>query len=148
VSGAFDDDPALRARCEAAFDHPGFFHHIGATLVAVRRGEAVLRVERGPAVLQHHGFIHGGVVGALADGAMGTAAFTTMPEGSSILTVEYKVNFLRPAAGRALLARARVVKPGLTLTVVSCDLFSEDDEGRETHCAAALSTMIRLHAGG
>ena len=152
ATGANNPGPAeWRARFREAFENIGFFGHIGAELVSIDRGVCEMRVRRRPELLQHTGVIHGGVVGALADSAMGTAAYTVLPAGASsrtsILTAEYKVNFLRPAAGEALLARARVLKPGRTLTVVACDLFSVSGSG-EVLCATALATMMAVEQAG
>jgi acyl-coenzyme A thioesterase PaaI-like protein len=98
--------------------------------------------------LQQHGFLHGGVVAAIADTACGYAAFTLFPAGAAILTVEMKVNFLSPANGTALVARAAVKRSGRTLTVVSADLFAVEEGGEgpapEVLAATATATMMCL----
>jgi uncharacterized protein (TIGR00369 family) len=70
---------------------------------------------------QQHGFVHGGIITTIADGACSYAAFTLMAEGTEVLSVEFKVNLLRPAKGKEFIAKARVLIPGKTPMVVKCN---------------------------
>src|SRR5262245_65192282 len=76
-------------------------------------------------ILQQHGFVHGGVVSAIADTAAGYAALSMMPPDIGILTTEFKINFLAPAAGEHIIARGRVVKAGRTLTLAQAEVFAK-----------------------
>ncbi len=120
----------------------GFLNLIGARLTHVAPGEAEFTVAYREDLTQQHGFVHGGVITSIADVACGYAAYTLMPEGSEVLSVEFKVNLLRPAVGSAFIARARVLKPGNTLTVVQADVFATTAEG-EKQVATMLATIIR-----
>ncbi len=111
-------DRGLRARIEQAVASQGFTRLLGAELVGLTHGRARLRLERRADLLQQHGFLHGGVVAYLVDNSATIAAATVMPEGADVLTAEYKLNLLRPAAERHLLAEAVVVRPGRRLVVV------------------------------
>src|SRR5258706_404522 len=71
----------------------------------------------------------------------GYAAFSLMPAGSNVLSVEFKVNLLRPAQGKEFVARAEVIKPGRTLSVVRADVFATRDDEREL-VATMQGTMI------
>jgi acyl-coenzyme A thioesterase PaaI-like protein len=71
------------------------------------------------------------------------AAYGLMPATSSVLTVEYKINLVAPAAGEILIARARVVRSGKTLKVCAADVFASKD-GSETLCATTLSTIMAM----
>jgi uncharacterized protein (TIGR00369 family) len=93
---------------------------------------------------QQHGFIHGGVVGMIADSAAGYAAMTMVPSDASVLTVEYKMNLVAPASGEKLVARGRVVRPGRTLIVTQAEVFAIRD-GRETLCALMQQTIMVMH---
>ncbi|ATD63834.1 thioesterase [Janthinobacterium svalbardensis] len=93
---------------------------------------------------QQHGFVHGGVVGMIADSAAGYAAMTMVPDGASVLTVEYKMNLLAPADGEKLIARGKVVRPGRTLIVTQAEVFAVRD-GRETLCALMQQTIMVMH---
>jgi acyl-coenzyme A thioesterase PaaI-like protein len=67
-----------------------------------------------------------------------------MPVTSSVLTVEYKINLVAPAAGEVLVARARVLRSGKTLKICAADVFAVKD-GKEALCATTLSTIIAMH---
>jgi uncharacterized protein (TIGR00369 family) len=79
----------------------------------------------GSAVLQQHGFVHAGALAAIADSAAGYAALSLMPPGAGVLTTEFKINLLAPAAGERILARGRVIKAGRTLTLAQTEVFSQ-----------------------
>ena len=135
-------DPATAARCTASFARQAFLHAIGATLESLAPGRCALRLPFRPDLAQQHGFFHAGALSTLADTAAGYAAFTLMPEGSAVLTVEFKMNLLRPGRGVAALARAEVIKPGRTLVVVRADLACLDAGGTEELAATMLATMM------
>jgi uncharacterized protein (TIGR00369 family) len=83
--------------------------------------------------------VHGGVLGMIADTACGYSAFSLMPAGCSLVTVEYKINILAPARG-ALVARGQVLKSGRTLTVARAEVYAEDGK----HVASMLQTLMML----
>ncbi len=88
-------------------------------------------------LLQQHGFAHGGVVSYLADNALTFAGGSLLGDA---LTLEYKINYVRPAKGELLVARARVTSSGKNLAVCHCDVFcSSADE--EVLCAVAQGTI-------
>ena len=87
--------------------------------------------------------MHGGVVAMILDSACGYAAFTTMPADSEVVSVEFKINFLKPALGRKLIARGRVLRPGRTLTVCQGEVYAVTDEG-EAPVAAMQATMAAV----
>jgi uncharacterized protein (TIGR00369 family) len=88
---------------------------------------------------QQKGFVHGGIIGMIADTASGYAAFSLMPANCSLVTVEYKINILAPATG-SLVARAEVIKPGRTLTIARAEVYA--DQG--THVASMQQTLMML----
>ena len=111
---------------------------IGATLARVAPGEVDVALAFRPDLGQQHGFLHAAVVTAIADTACGYAALTLMPEGSEVLSVEFKVNLLAPAAGETFLAKARVLRAGKTLSVCMAEVFGDDEL-----IATLLGTFIR-----
>src|ERR1700739_1202499 len=115
--------------------------HLGAELVSLEPGGAVIRVPFRGELTQQHGFFHAGVTGAIADTACGYAAYALMGAEDSVLTVEYKINLLAPADGEELVARARVVRSGKTLKVCMADVFVRKN-GAENHCATVLATIM------
>ena len=96
-----------------------------------------------PAISQQHGFVHAGAVSAIADSAAGYAALSLMPPGRGVLTTEFKINLVAPAAGDRILARGRVVKAGRTLTLAQAEVFAES-EGRERLVAFLTATLMAV----
>jgi uncharacterized protein (TIGR00369 family) len=91
---------------------------------------------------QQQGFFHGSVIGAVADTAGGYAALSLLPIGSEVVTLEYKVNFLRPAVGDRLMADASVLRAGRSVTVTRVDVFVEA-RGHRSLCAALQQSIMR-----
>lgn len=135
----------MRERIEASFAKQQAMALIGAELGLVEAGVVEIRLPYRPALTQQDGYIHAGIVTAIVDSACGYAAFTLMPEGSAVLSVEFKVNLLRPAIGEYLLARGEVLKPGRTLTVTRGDVFAVSD-GQRKLVAAMQATMMQRSA--
>jgi len=119
---------------------------IGAGLTLIEPGVVEITLPFRPDLTQQHGYLHAGIVTTIADSACGYAAFTLMPEGSGVLSVEFKVNLLRPAKGENFLARAEVIKAGRTLTVVRADVFGLTEDKR-TLVATMQGTMMCLVSG-
>ncbi|HTN50540.1 MAG TPA: PaaI family thioesterase [Burkholderiaceae bacterium] len=117
---------------------------VGARLTEVEPGRCVVELPVLDELTQQHGFVHGGVVGMIADSAGGYAAFTLMPADASVLTVEYKINMLAPAAGDLLVAIGEVLKPGRTLSIVRADVFAVQGD-RRTRVAAMQQTLMVMH---
>jgi len=110
---------------------------IGAKLGTVEPGVVEITVPFREDLTQQDGYIHAGIVTTILDSACGYAAYTLMPAGSSVLSVEFKVNLLAPAKGSTITARAEVKRSGRTLTVCSADAFADT-----SLCATMLATMI------
>jgi uncharacterized protein (TIGR00369 family) len=96
----------------------------GAELSRVAPGAVEILFPYREALTQQHGFLHAGAVATIADSACGYAALTLMPPDTAVLTTEFKVNLMAPAAGESFIARARVVKAGKTLTVSMGEVFA------------------------
>ena len=112
---------------------------IGASLTGVSAGKTEVSLPYRDDLTQQKGFVHGGIIGMIADTACGYAAYSLMPASASLVTVEYKINILAPARG-ALVARGEVVKAGRTLTVARAEVYAEDG----THIAAMQQTLMML----
>jgi uncharacterized protein (TIGR00369 family) len=136
-------DPDFATRVRASFGRQQAMELIGAEITLIEPGFCEIRLPYQPKLTQQHGFVHGGIVGMIADSAGGYAAYSLFPADASILTVEYKMNLLAPGKGEALVARAHVLKPGRTLTVVHSDVFAVQD-AKEVHCAAMQMTLMTL----
>lgn len=117
---------------------------IGARLARVEPGVVEIELPFRADLTQQDGFLHAGVITTVADSAAGYAAFTLMPAGSRVLSIEFKVNLLRPARGELFVARAEVIKPGRTLTVVRADVFAIDADSEKELVATMQGTMMCL----
>jgi uncharacterized protein (TIGR00369 family) len=136
-------NPDYAARVRDSFARQPFMELIGARITALAPGFCEIVVGHRRDLTQQHGFVHGGVLASIADSAAGYAAFSLMPAEATVLTVEYKLNILRPGEGEAMVARGRVLKPGRTLFVVQADVFARG-AGKEEQVLASLQTLMRL----
>ena len=116
---------------------------IGAELVALLPGSCELQIPVTDAVKQQHGFVHGGVVSYAADNALTYAGGTALRV--PVVTSEFKINYVRPAIGERLIARAEAVHTSRTQAVCRCDVFVLQD-GVEKLCAVAQGTIAALPA--
>jgi len=129
---------------ENSFAKQALMKLIGAQLTRVEPGLIEIGLPFRPDLTQQNGYLHAGIVTTIADSACGYAAYTLMPAGSEVLSVEFKVNLLRPAKGSGFVAVAEVLTPGRTLTVVRSDVFTIDDGGTRELVATMLGTMMCL----
>ncbi len=137
-------NPDFAARVRESFARQSAMRLIGATLTDVTPGAVTVELPTRDDLTQQHKYVHGGIVGMIADSAGGYAAFTLMPADASVLTVEYKINMLAPAAGERLLARGIVLKPGRTLSIVRADVFGVT-AGSEKLVATMQQTLMVMH---
>ncbi len=137
-------DSSFADRVRASYARQHAMTLIQATLPVVEHGRTEIHLPHWSGVEQQHGFVHGGVVGMIADSAGGYAAMTMVPASASVLTVEYKMNLVAPADGETLIARGQVVRPGRTLIVTQAEVFSVKD-GHETLCALMQQTIMVMH---
>jgi uncharacterized protein (TIGR00369 family) len=121
----------------------GFTQAAGFRVIAVEAGSAELSLPRRPDLLQFFGHFHGGVITALADQAAGIAITSGLPAGRIGVTVEIKVNFLSPADGHELIARAKTLKMSGSIGVATVEVFTKDDSS-ERLCAFCTATMRAL----
>jgi uncharacterized protein (TIGR00369 family) len=136
-------NPAFSDEITDSFAKQTIMGLIGAKLTRVEPGIVEITLRNRADLAQQHGYLHAGIVTTIADSACGYAAYSLMPPNSEVLSVEFKVNLLRPAQGQTFTALAEVVKAGKTLTVVRADVFGIDDDRREL-VATMLGTMMCL----
>jgi len=132
-------DPEFASRIRESFGRQKAMALIGASLRKVEAGEVEVALPFRDELTQQKGYIHGGVIGMIADTACGYAAFSLMPAGGSLVTVEYKMNILKPGRG-ALVAHGKVLRPGRTLTVARAEVYAQDG----SHVATMLQTLMAL----
>jgi len=137
-------DPHFAERVSASFARQNAMELIQATMPVIEHGMTEIHLPHWTGIEQQHGFVHGGVVGMIADSAAGYAAMTMVPANASVLTVEFKMNLVAPADGDKLIARGKVVRPGKTLIITQAEVFALKD-GRETLCALMQQTIMVMH---
>lgn len=121
-------------------DLPGFPKSAGIRLVSAEPGKVSMALKKKPELTQFFGHFHGGVIAGLADHAAGACATSSMPDGKIAVTVEIKINYLTPADGEEIIARAETIQAGSTIGVVKVDVVSVK-AGAERLCAFATATM-------
>ncbi|MFG3367609.1 PaaI family thioesterase [Streptomyces sp. NPDC090032] len=140
--------PAVQKRVRNSFDLQGLMSHLGARLTHIGPGRVHIVLPARPEVTQQHGYVHAGATSAIADSAGGYAALTLFDEDSEVLTVEYKINLLAPAAGDHLEAIGTVLKPGRTLTVCQLEVYGVQGSGERKLVANGQQTLIRVDRPG
>jgi uncharacterized protein (TIGR00369 family) len=136
-------NPSYGEEIEQSFARQTIMTLIGARLSRVEPGVVEINLPYRADLAQQHGYLHAGIVTTIADSACGYAAYSLMPPGSEVLSVEFKVNLLRPAKAQMFVATAEVIKSGKTLTVVRADVVGLTGEHREL-VATMVGTMMCL----
>lgn len=137
------ETPDFEARLRASFARQRVMEMLGADLGAIRPGSVAIELPFRTDLTQQHGFIHAGIISAIADSACGYAALTLMPPEAAVLTVEFKINLLAPAKGERFIARARVVRSGRTLSTCAADVVAVE-HGEERVVATMLATVMAV----
>lgn len=120
----------------------GFSRLLGTELIGYGPEGVEMRLPLRDELGQQNGFAHGGVISYLADNALTFAGGSSL--GPAVLTAEYKINYLRPGVGTALVARATVIYAGKTSATCRCDVFSVLEDGTEKLCATAQGTIAKV----
>jgi uncharacterized protein (TIGR00369 family) len=136
-------DPEFEPRVRASFAAQPAMATIGARIARVAPGEVDVELPFRGDLTQQNGFIHAGMLAAVLDSACGYAAFTLMPAGAGVLSIEFKVNLLAPAVGERILVRGRVVRAGRTISVCTADAYAVRD-GVERHVSTMTGTMMTM----
>ncbi len=123
----------------------GFPADCGFEVNKVDYGHFESRLEIGPKHSQQDGFVHAGVIATMADHTGGYAAYTTVSENERILTIEFKINYFKPAIGKFLVCRSKVINNGKTIKVSESEVFSISN-GQEKLVSKAMVTLIAVPA--
>jgi uncharacterized protein (TIGR00369 family) len=139
--------PEVQERIRASFERQGLMGHLGARVTRIAPGRVHIVLRSRPELTQQHGYFHAGATSAVADTAGGYAAYTLFPDGTEVLTVEYKINLLAPAVGDHIEAVGTVLKSGRTLTVCQLEVFGVRGEQRKL-VANGQQTLIQVARPG
>jgi uncharacterized protein (TIGR00369 family) len=138
-------DPQFEARVRDSFATQAIMTTIGAKLTRVAAGEVEIELPFRANLGQQNGYVHAGIIATILDSACGYAAYSLIPAAANMLTVEFKINLLRPAVGEKFIARGRVVKPGKTLTICTGEAIAFGSNGEKT-VAVMTSTLMTMLA--
>ena len=148
MADAFEPrDPAFADRVRESFARQRFMSTLGARLALVAPGAVDVELPFAESLVQQHGYLHAGAVAAAMDSACGYAALTLLEEDAAVLTVEFKVDLLAPAAGERVVARGRVLRAGRTLTRCRAEAAALDG-GAERHVASMSATIMAVRDRG
>lgn len=136
-------DPDFESRVRASFATQSIMTTIGARIIRVAVGEVDIELPFRADLRQQNGYIHAGVIATILDSACGYAAYTLIPAAANMLTVEFKINLLRPAVGKKFVARGRVTKPGKTLSFCNGEVVAMSDDGEKV-VATMSSTLMTI----
>jgi uncharacterized protein (TIGR00369 family) len=134
-------NPDFERVIRESFGRQKIMETMGASLTHISPGKVEIELPFNNKLTQQHGFLHAGVIATVIDSACGYAALSLMPPESAVLSVEYKVNLLSPAAGEKLIAIGTVEKPGKTLIVCRGEAYSINGETKK-QVAAFQGTMM------
>ena len=149
MSNQFDPrDPGYESRVTQSFAEQAIMRTIGASLGAVEPGRVEIELPYDSSLTQQDGFLHAGVSATIMDSACGYAAFSLMPADVRVLTIEFKINLLAPAAGVRFRAIGKVRKSGRSVTVAEAELIAELDgesDGEFRLIATMSATLMAIN---
>ena len=140
-------DPDFAVRVKQSFAEQAIMQTIGANLVKVEPGKVAIELPYQRSLTQQDGFIHAGISATILDSACGYAAFSLMPSDVRVLTIEFKINLLAPAAGDHFSAVGKVRKPGRSVFVAEGELFAVSNESTRL-IATMTATLMALQPNG
>ncbi|MGH8112406.1 MAG: PaaI family thioesterase [Rhodanobacteraceae bacterium] len=143
MSGFEPGDAGYAERVRASFARQQVMRTLGVTVADVQPGEIRLALPYAATLTQHNGYLHAGVLSTALDSACGYAAYSLMPADADVLTIEFKVNFLRPARGEVFAFHGWVVKPGRTISVCEAEVHASSPTPGPT-IATMTATMIAV----
>jgi uncharacterized protein (TIGR00369 family) len=138
-TGLSSNNPRL-AQVTKSFQKQGVMKLIGGRMSKLRPGLVEIIAANRPSFSQQDGFVHAGIMATLADNAAGYATLSTLPPGSRVLAVEFKLNFMRPAVGDMLRGRGRVRRLGRTLSLCEVEVEVRQN-GKWIPCAWGSETV-------
>ena len=135
--------PDYQEKVKKSFADQAVMKTIGASIEAIGAGEIEIEFPYQSSLTQQNGFIHAGIVSTVLDSACGYAAFSLMPEDTSVLTIEFKINLLSPAKGDRFRGYGKVKKAGRTISVAEAELYAFSDQGKKL-VATMVGTLMAI----
>jgi uncharacterized protein (TIGR00369 family) len=135
-------NPSFRRKVQEIFDRAAFIEEVGIKVSDIGPGWCETTLEVGPMHLQQDGFVHAGVLATMADHTAGGAAGSVVKEEQVVLSVEFKINLLRPATGQTLRCRANLLRAGRTLIVAEAEVFARKDDQEKLVAKATVTLAV------
>ena len=139
-------DPDIEAKVRASFARQSMMSTLGAVMTDIKEGRVTITAPITLATLQQQGAAHAALAFAIGDSAAGYAALTQVAPELEVMTVEMKINLLRPAIGTGLIAEGYVIKPGRRISVVAASVYALSDTEDRREIARLQGTMIPVEA--
>lgn len=137
--------PEKKQLVEASFNRSETLKFYNATLMEIETDFVSIKIPKQEMMTRKHGMFNGAMIASLVDVSSGYAAVSHYEDDCYVVTVELKVNYLRPAIGDFLLSKAYVLKGGKKISTIRTEIFAVDEiSGKETHAATSLVTMMRI----
>ena len=141
-------DDQFESRVSSSFTRQQMMSLLGASLAKVEPGAVDISLPFRTDLTQQHGYLHAAATSAIADSACGYAALSVTPANSDVLSVEFKMNLLRPAVGNLFVAEGRVIKPGKTIIVTQANVYADHDNDDRKLIATMTATIMRMDWDG
>lgn len=135
------ENPDFRRKVQEIFDRAAFIEDVGISVCGIGVGWCETTLAVAPKHLQQNDYVHAGVVATMADHTAGGAAASVIKEEQVVLSVEFKINLLRPAIGESLRCKANLLKAGRTLIVAESEVFARAAGAEEKLVAKATVTL-------
>ncbi|HXP55207.1 MAG TPA: PaaI family thioesterase [Streptosporangiaceae bacterium] len=136
--------PEVDARVRGSIARQTMLTTLGVTVERLESGYCELGLARRADLTQQHGFIHAGAITTLADSACGYAAYTVMAADRDVLTVDFSLNLISPAAHQKFVAAGRVIRSGRTITTCRGEVYGVGEDGQRTAIALIQATMMAV----
>ncbi|HVG32878.1 MAG TPA: PaaI family thioesterase [Pyrinomonadaceae bacterium] len=135
-------NPNFQRKVQEIFDRAAFIEEVGVKVSGIGAGWCETTLEIGPKHLQQDNFVHAGVLATLADHTAGGAAGSVVREEEIVLSVEFKINLLRPATGETLRCRAQLLRAGRTLIVAESEVFARTGNQEKLVAKATVTLAV------
>jgi uncharacterized protein (TIGR00369 family) len=146
VTGPGELDPEIDRRVRASIGRQTMLGTLGVSVLALEPGRAELGLKRRADLCQQHGFVHAGALTAVVDSACGYAALTLFPLDRDVLTVDFSVSLIAPAAQETFVAVGSVLRSGRTLTTCRGEVLGVAEDGTRKVVALMQATMMAVRA--
>lgn len=139
-------NPNFKQVIREIFEQANFVTDLGVKIVDMGAGWVETELLIQPKHLQQNSVVHAGVQATIADHTAGATAGTLLASDETVLTLEFKINLLRPAIGEKLFCRADMLKAGRKISVVESEVYMINGDQRKLASKATVTLALLKHA--